>query len=175
MRKLLYGLWLLASLAMMCLVLGFIAWKLGVRSVAGWFYAGAEYGLLLVFWGVGVWVVVSVWLVFWRDISAYCSGESRSLRRLLFQQYRCRNQQLRQQQSWRHIQWRFQQQRLRLVVINARQQRKRLLKALHQELDAAKNQLGQDEYRRLRRALRLAYRRADDSALLALRARFACL
>jgi hypothetical protein len=173
-RKLLYSLLALASIGMLLLLSGFAAWQLRLLAVAGLLYTVAERMLLTAFAGWAVWGLLALLRGFLRDVGEFLSGENRAMRRFWFKHQRQQSQQIRQHEQTRQLHYRFHFKRQKLQQADARRQRRLLLRALQRELRQARNQFDLEEYNRLRRALILSYRHADDAALLALRERFAC-
>lgn len=165
---------MMASLAMLVFVVGFICWQLGLALWAALIYRLAGIALLLAFCGLSLLGVWSLSRALVQTILAYFSAEARALRRLLSLRIRrdeSRNRllaQARQLRFWARI------KRQRLADRDDKRQLRALFRAIDDELKAAKAQFGARRCQLLRKALRQHLKQADVHAMLALREQCTC-
>lgn len=163
-----------ASLAMLLFVIGFVFWKLGLAFVGGLLYWFAGKTMLLAFGLLIVLAVMALLATLWRELRGYFSAEARALRRLLCLRSRGLNAkqywlaQTRQLRFWNGL------KRKAALQANNRRHLRSLFHAINADLQRAKTQLPQVDYRRLRKALRQYHKRADIAAMLALREQLPC-
>jgi hypothetical protein len=173
-NRLLISVMMIASLAMLLFVLGFVFWKLGLGFVGGFLYWIAGEGMLLAFGlllGLGALALLAG---LWRELRLYFNAEACALRRVLCLRTRALNArhywlaQTKQLRFWTGL------KRKTALQANNRRHLRSLFLAIDADLLGAKSQLPQVDYRQLRKALRQYHRQADIEAMLALREQLPC-
>lgn len=173
-KHLLISVMMVASLAMLLFVIGFVFWKLGLAFVGSLLYWFAGKIMLLAFGLLMALAVIALLAALWRELRLYFSAEARTLRRLLSLRSRALNArrswlaQTKQLQFWTGL------KRKAVLRANNRRHLRSLFRAINADLQRAKSQLPQLDYRRLRKALRQYHRQADIAAMLALREQLPC-
>ncbi len=173
-KRLLICVMVVASLAMLLLVIGFVFWKLGLGFVGGFLYWLAGKSLLLAFGLLVALAAMALLAAIWRELRGYFSTESRALRRVLC----LRTRGLNARQNWlaqtRQLRFWAGLKRKTALQANNRRHLRSLFRAIDADLQGAKTQLSQFDYRRLRKALRQYHKQADIAAMLALREQLPC-
>lgn len=173
-KRLLWGIMLLASAAMLLLVVGWLLWKLGLGLFAGLLYAIAGKTMLLAF--VVLILVASLYFLrqLGREIKVYFSAEASALRRLWWLRMRA----LGAKQQWvarvQQLRYRSAAKRQALMAADSRKQLRSLFCAIDADLRGVKTLMTHQDYRQLRKALRQSHRQADAAAMLAIRERLPC-
>lgn len=173
-KRLLFGVMLLASLAMLLFVSGFVFWKLGIVVVADFLYWIAGKAMLLAFGLLVMLGLTALLAMLCRDLRRYFSAEALALRRLLSLRSRAvdarqyRLAQTRQLRFWTRL------KRKAVLRANDRKHLRSLFRAIDADLRRVRNQLPKVDYRRLHKALRQYHRQANIAAMLALREQLPC-
>ncbi|MGZ4959263.1 MAG: hypothetical protein ACXV7J_08425 [Methylomonas sp.] len=172
--RLLYGVLLIGSLAMLLFVAGFALLHLGLGLLTALFYAVAGKTMLLAFGLLFLLGAAALLSAIWRELGAYFCREAAALRRILALQTQQQHSALRSAEEWRQLQYFNRFKRQRLLAANNRKHLKALFEAIRQELQAMKAQLPAETYKSLYKALRNHHKRADSQAMLALRREISC-
>ena len=167
--RILYGILLLCSLAMLLLVTGFILFHLGLSLLTTMFYLIAGKIMLLAFAMLALWGGVALVRALWRDLRCYFRKDAVAVRRLWSvkarQLYLEQQEVLESQQIKNHSRFK----RLRLLDADNKKHLRTLYEGIHAELDAVKTQLPEERYQDLLQALHRHHKQADANAMLALR------
>jgi hypothetical protein len=170
--RVLTGLIVLCSIAMLLFVMGFIAGSTGWPVFMPMLYAIASQLMLLAFGLLLVTGLTALLRAIALEVAAYFAREARAKRRLwrlqghLLQVDRLQRLKARQTRYFEHC------KRQRLLVANHNKHRQALFHSIDHELQAIKPQLAATDYRRLQRALRHHHKRANAEAMLAVRKQF---
>ena len=167
--RILYGILLLCSLAMLLFVSGFVLFHLGLSLLTTFFYMLAGEIMLMAFALLALWGFVVLVRALWHDLRIYFRKDAMAVRRLWSVQAK---QLYLEQQAFlesRQIQHRSRFKRLRLLEANNKKHLRTLYDGIHTELTAVKSQLPEERYQELLQALRRHHKQADADAMLALR------
>jgi len=167
--RILYGILLTCSLAMLLFVSGFVLFHLGLSLLTTIFYMLAGEIMLLAFAMLALWGAVVFGRALWQDLRAYFRKDAVAVRRL----WSVKSQQLYLEQQGflesQQIHNRSRFKRLRLLDANNKKHLKTLYEGIHAELEAVKSQLPEERYQDLLQALHRHHKQADADAMLALR------
>ena len=167
--RLLYGILLTCSLAMLMFVAGFVLFHLGLSLLTTIIYMLAGEIMLVAFALLALWGVAVLLRALWLDLRAYFRKDAVAVRRL----WSVQAQQLYLEQQGflesLQIQHRSRFRRLRLLDANNKKHLRALYDGIHAELQAVKPQLPEERYQDLLQALRRYHKQADAEAMLALR------
>lgn len=167
--RLLYGLLLIASLAMILFILGFIGFKLGIVWLSVLLYAIAGKVLLLVFALLLLLGFVLITHSIVADLRSYFVKEAMAKRQVLFMQNKkqhfARLSAFKSQQLYYFHQFK----RQRLLAADDKKQRAKLYAAINEELIAIKHKMPVKHYQLWQKTLRRYHKQADANAMLALR------
>lgn len=172
--RLLYSALLICSLAMLLFVVGFLCLQLGLSLLTTLFYAVAGKIMLLAFGLLLLLGAGAVAAAVWRELRAYSCREAAALRRFLAVKSRQADADLYRTQASRQLLYLSHFKRQRLLAANNRKHLRELFDAINKELQAVRSQLPAATYKSLRKALRNHHKRADASAMLALREQIPC-
>lgn len=164
----------IASLAMLSFVLGFVCWQLGLALWAGLMYRLAGLGMLIAFSSLLLLGLLSLLTSFSHDLRIYFSAEARALRRLLSLRVRGGDQRLRMFEQAKQLRFWARIKRQRLLARDDRRHLRVLFLAIDAELKVAKAHLTAQHYQTLRKTLRHHLKQADTEAMLALREHWSC-
>ena len=164
----------IASLAMLSFVLGFVCWQLGLALWAGLMYRLAGLGMLIAFSSLLLLGLLSLLASLGHDLRVYFSAEARALRRLLSLRVRCGDQRLRMFEQVKQLRFWARIKRQRLLARDDQRHLRALFLAIDAELNIAKAQLTARHYQALRKVLRHHLKQADIEAMLALREQLSC-
>lgn len=173
-KRLLYTVLLLASVAMLLLVVGFGFWKIGLGLIGGLLYTLAGKLMLLTFSLLIAIGVLSLLLAVWRELRRYFSREASALRKLLSVGLRAENARQFVAEQTRQLRYRSLRQRQAALRADDRQQLRSLYRAIDAELQTAKSRMPRQDYQQLRKLLRQSLRQADTAAMLTLREQLPC-
>jgi len=167
--RILYGILMTCSLAMLLFVSGFVLFHLGLSLLTTIIYMLAGEIMLLAFAMLALWGVAVLVRALWRDLRAYFRQDAVAVRRLW--SVKARQLYLEQQGflASQQIQHRSRFKRLRLLDANNKKHLRALYAGIHAELAAVKSQLPEERYQDLLQALRRHHKHADADAMLALR------
>ena len=167
--RILYGILLTCSLAMLLFVSGFVLFHLGLSLLTTVFYMIAGEIMLLAFAMLALWGAVVLVRALWQDLRDYFRKEAVAVRRLW--SVKARQLYLEQQGvlEAQQIYNRSRFKRLRLLDVNNKKHLKTLYEGIHAELEAVKPQLSEERYHELLQALRRHHKEADAEGMLALR------
>jgi len=171
---LLYGILVIASLAMLLFVVGFICFQLSLGMLTTLFYAVAGKMLLSAFALLLISAIITALMVIAQELSAYFQQDAAALRQVLAAHTRRQHLQQQAEQENRQLAYVQRMKRLRLLAANDRKHLRSLYIAIHLELQAIKAQLPANHYATMRKTLRQYHKRADAKAMLALRQQILC-
>jgi hypothetical protein len=167
--RILYGILLACSLAMLLFVVGFVLFHLGLSLLTTLFYVLAGKIMLVAFALLALWGLVVLLRALWRDLRDYFRKDAVAVRRL----WSVKSQQLYLEQQGflesQQIQNRSRFKRLRLLDANNKKHLRALYDGIYAELQAVKSNLSEDRYQDLLQALQRYHKQADAEAMLALR------
>lgn len=173
-RRLLYGVMIVASAAMLMFVAGYVLWRLGLAMLTGIVYFVAGKLMLLVLVALVLLGLAAAIDAVRKDVGAYFNREAMAMRRLASLLVRRNDSRGQLRQQSRQLRYWAQVRQRRLLAANNRKHLRALFKAVDGELRAAKSQLPPRSYRELRKALRGCLGREDVEAMLALRQQLPC-
>lgn len=165
---------LIASLAMLLFVAGFVCFQFGLALVTGLLYFLASKILLLALVLLALLGLIALIKVVCREISDYFNRESAAFRRVLSLQIYRQDAERRKVSEWRQLDYLNKINRQRLLIADNRKQLRELSDSISTELRAAREQLPAATYNDLRKALRKCHKRADAAAMLLLRQQIPC-
>lgn len=170
-KVILYAVLAMASLAMMLLLIGFVAVHVGLAALMGLLYGLAGKVMLLAF---GLLLLLGCGLTLqaiYKDLAAYGRREASALRRLLTLQMRKHNFSQLIQQEKKQLRYWQEYKRQRLLTINNKKNCRELYKAISDELQKS---MAADRYKSLQKQLKHYRKQANPEAMLALREQVLC-
>lgn len=170
-KVMLYAVLAVASLAMMLLLIGFVAVHVGLAVLMGLLYGLAGKLMLLAF---GLLLLLGGGLILqaiYKDLAAYGRREASALRRLVTLQMRKHNLSQRIQQEKKQLRYWQEFNRQRLLAANNKKHSRELYKAISAELQKS---IAADRYKALHKQLKRYRNQANPEAMLALREQVLC-
>lgn len=170
-KVILYAVLAMVSLAMMLLLIGFVAAHVGLAALMGLLYGLAGKVMLLAF---GLLLLLGCGLTLhaiYKDLAAYGRREASALRRLLTLQMRKHNVSQLIQQEKKQLRYWQEYKRQRLLTINNKKNCRELYKAISDELQKS---MAADRYKALQKQLKHYRKQANPEAMLALREQVLC-
>lgn len=173
-RRGLLCVWVVASVAMLLFVMGFIFWQLHGMLWAALLYRLAGLAMLSAFSGFLLLGLGSLLASVVHDLCAYCSKEARALRRILSLRARSADSRKRLSEQARQLRFWGRIKRQRILARDDRRQLRSLFLAIDTELKSTRTHFEVERYRSLRKALRHHLKQADAKAMLAIREQCSC-
>lgn len=170
----LYCIILLASLAMLLFMAGFVGFHLGLGFIAAGLYGLAVKILLFAFALLLVWGFLAILRGLSKGLSSYFCQEATALRRILSVHIQSHDFSRRIIETSRQLNYRSQFKRQRLLLADNRRQLKKLYLAIREELQAVRPELPAGSYQILHKTLRKHWKQADAEAMLAVRQQIIC-
>jgi len=172
--RLFFGGLVIASLAMLLFVVGFVCLQFGLALLMGLFYLLASKVMLLALILLALLGAIALFKAVCREFSAYFNRESAALRQLLSLQMRREDVERREAAEWRQLDYWHRLRRQHVLTADNRKQARELSDAINRELQTVRAQLPTAIYKDLRKALRRCRKQADATAMLALRQQIPC-
>ena len=172
--RILYGILLICSVAMLLFMAGFVCFQLGLAWLTTLVYAAAGKVMLLAF-GMLLLLGAVAWIsALHGELRAYFHREAVAARRVWAVQAQKLHLAQRTVLEFRQLQYLSRLKRQRLLAADNRKHLRALYGAIRRELQEVRAQMPPASYQAMCKALRLHHKHADFEAMLALRKRIPC-
>lgn len=172
--RILYGILLILSVAMLLFLAGYLCFQLGYGLLTTFFYKLAGNIMLFAFGMLLLAAAAALIAAIFGELRAYFRQEAAALRRVWALQAQKIQLVQRSLLEYRQLQYLSQAKRQRLSAADNRKQLRTLYDAINRELQAVRTQLPADSYKALHKSLHKHHKHADAEAMLALRQQIPC-